>query len=270
MDQDRRRAPPYRRCHGDRSTHGPARGHGHDPLDPAVPSRPDPRRRPVHHHVARHPGAVGIEPAELPVRRAPRQTARPNAKALLGEAFRAEWAEKRRDDGYTTGSGADPGSPKGRMAAIMQQFVDRFEQTPVVVLATNLRRREPHVTDGASVYPACQNLLLAARALGYGGVMTMWHAAGRPAAARVPRDPRRGHVGRDDRARAPGGPPRSCPAPAGRRARLRGRLGDAGRVGRRPGRHALHGRGSTSFPWMKSRMSGIAVASWPKKACPPS
>ena len=29
--------------------------------------------------------------------------------------------------------------------------------------------------DGANVYPACQNLLLAARALGYGGVMTMWH-----------------------------------------------------------------------------------------------
>jgi nitroreductase len=25
------------------------------------------------------------------------------------------------------------------------------------------------------VYPACQNLLLAARALGYGGVLTMWH-----------------------------------------------------------------------------------------------
>ena len=28
---------------------------------------------------------------------------------------------------------------------------------------------------GASIYPACQNLLLAARALGYGGVMTSWH-----------------------------------------------------------------------------------------------
>jgi nitroreductase len=26
------------------------------------------------------------------------------------------------------------------------------------------------------VYPACQNLLLAARALGYGGVMTIFHA----------------------------------------------------------------------------------------------
>ena len=26
------------------------------------------------------------------------------------------------------------------------------------------------------MYPACQNLLLAARALGYGGVLSMWHA----------------------------------------------------------------------------------------------
>ena len=25
------------------------------------------------------------------------------------------------------------------------------------------------------MYPACQNLLLAARALGYGGALTMWH-----------------------------------------------------------------------------------------------
>ena len=25
------------------------------------------------------------------------------------------------------------------------------------------------------MYPACQNLLLAARGLGYGGVLTMWH-----------------------------------------------------------------------------------------------
>jgi nitroreductase len=102
------------------------------------------------------------------------------AKALLGRSFRDEWAAKRRDDGYTSGSGADPGSPKARMAASMQEFVDRFEQTPVVVLAANVRRHQPHVTDGASVYPACQNLLLAARALGYGGVMTMWHAMVEP------------------------------------------------------------------------------------------
>ena len=34
-------------------------------------------------------------------------------------------------------------------------------------------RRRPY--EGASVYPACQNLLLAARALGYGGALTVWH-----------------------------------------------------------------------------------------------
>jgi nitroreductase len=62
------------------------------------------------------------------------------------------------------------------MAATMQRFVDRFDETPVVVLACFQRYREPHITEGASVYPACQNLLLAARALGYGGVITMWHA----------------------------------------------------------------------------------------------
>lgn len=39
-----------------------------------------------------------------------------------------------------------------------------------------VRYREPHTGEGASVYPACQNLLLAARALGHGGVLTGWHA----------------------------------------------------------------------------------------------
>jgi nitroreductase len=99
------------------------------------------------------------------------------AKAVLGRAFRTFWADKRAADGYDAGSGGDAGSPKARMARTMQRFVDRFEETPVVVLACHERRdRGPDRSDGASVYPACQNLLLAARALGYGGVLTMWHA----------------------------------------------------------------------------------------------
>jgi len=98
------------------------------------------------------------------------------AKALLGRSFRSQWEEKRRADGYDSGSGADRSSPKGRMAAAMQQFVDHFEDTPVVVLACLERYRPSSPHEGASVYPACQNLLLAARALGYGGVMTVWHA----------------------------------------------------------------------------------------------
>ncbi len=97
------------------------------------------------------------------------------AKAVLGRSFRAGWSAKVTDDGYRSGSGADDDSPKARMARTMQHFVDNFEATPVVVLPC-IRRRHQRLVDGASVYPACQNLLLAARALGYGGVMTGWHA----------------------------------------------------------------------------------------------
>jgi nitroreductase len=57
----------------------------------------------------------------------------------------------------------------------MQQYVDELARVPVVILACLDRYREPTPTEGASVYPACQNLLLAARALGYGGVLTTWH-----------------------------------------------------------------------------------------------
>ncbi len=96
------------------------------------------------------------------------------AKAVMGESFRAGWAAKAEADGYETGSGQDDGSPKARMARTMARFVDRFEETPVVVVAC-VRIRHGGLMDGASIYPACQNLLVAARALGYGGVLTGWH-----------------------------------------------------------------------------------------------
>jgi len=47
----------------------------------------------------------------------------------------------------------------------------------VVVLVCLVRYRSPNPMEGASVYPACQNLLVAARSLGYGGALTMWHGA---------------------------------------------------------------------------------------------
>ena len=96
------------------------------------------------------------------------------AKALLGRAFRAGWRAKRSADGYDDVA-TDRSTPAGRVAAAMQEFVDRFEEIPVVVLACLQRHRDPVPAEGGSVYPACQNLLLAARALGYGGVLTMWH-----------------------------------------------------------------------------------------------
>jgi nitroreductase len=97
------------------------------------------------------------------------------AKSILGEAFRRGWAAKIRSDGYDVGSGVDPDSPKARQARAMQEYVDNIERVPVVVLVCMVRHRDPNPYEGASVYPACQNLLLAARALGYGGALTMWH-----------------------------------------------------------------------------------------------
>lgn len=125
-------------------------------------------------HATRAPSGSNRQPFRFVVLRdGPNAIA---AKALLGESFRSVWAQKRADDGYDRGSGSDETSPKARMAATMQHFVDEFERTPVVVLACIVRHRDPTPTEGASVYPACQNLLLAAHALGYGGVMTTWHA----------------------------------------------------------------------------------------------
>src|SRR5579871_6717292 len=102
------------------------------------------------------------------------------AKALVATAARRFWTAKRTEDGYDRGSGADVDSPKSRMARTMEQFVDHFELVPVLIFPCLVRYRSPTPTEGASVYPACQNLLLAARALGYGGVLTGWHAAVEP------------------------------------------------------------------------------------------
>lgn len=97
------------------------------------------------------------------------------AKRLIGEAARATWDAKRQHDAYDVGSGAVADSPKARTARAMQHYVDNFEHVPVLVLPCLVRYRDPTPFEGASVFPACQNLLLAARAVGYGGVLTGWH-----------------------------------------------------------------------------------------------
>ena len=91
------------------------------------------------------------------------------AKSLLGASFRAGWNTKR------SGADGEHGYRPSRFADSMQHFVDHFEAIPVVIIVCLDRYRPPNPYEGASVYPACQNLLLAARAFGYGGALTMWH-----------------------------------------------------------------------------------------------
>ncbi len=94
------------------------------------------------------------------------------AKRLIAGAAQRIWGSKRETDSYDAGSGALEDSPKARTARAMQGYVDDFERVPVVVLPCLVRYRQPTQFEGGSIYPACQNILLAARALGYGGVLT--------------------------------------------------------------------------------------------------
>ena len=98
------------------------------------------------------------------------------AKQLISEVARRFWRQKRATDGYDAGSGADPMSPKSRTAAAMQAYVDNFPTVPALILPCLVRYREPASAEGSSIYPACQNILLAARAVGYGGVFSGWQA----------------------------------------------------------------------------------------------
>ena len=107
------------------------------------------------------------------------------AKQLVADGARRQWAAKRRDDGYEDGSGRDDDSPKARMARSMDDYVAELDRVPALIFPTLIRHRAATSTEGASVYPAMQNLLLAARGLGYGGVVTMWHAAVEPELRRL-------------------------------------------------------------------------------------
>lgn len=97
-------------------------------------------------------------------------------KQLVARGAREIWGGKRTNEGYDEGSGTRPDSPKARMARTMQDYVDNFADVPVLILAINLRYRGKVHIEGGSIYPACQNLLLAARGLGYGGALTAFHA----------------------------------------------------------------------------------------------
>ena len=124
-------------------------------------------------HATRAPSGTNRQPVRYVVLRDGERAAA--AKSLLAESFRVGWADKAASAGYERGSALDPTSRKGRSRAAMQHLVDHFEEVPVVVLVCLVRYREANPYEGSSVYPAVQNLLLAARALGYGGVLTGWH-----------------------------------------------------------------------------------------------
>jgi nitroreductase len=78
---------------------------------------------------------------------------------------------------YRDAAAAPPDSPAGKMLASARHLSEHLGEAPVLVVACIAL--DPGVkatlTAGASIYPAVQNLMLAARALGIGSCITTMH-----------------------------------------------------------------------------------------------
>jgi len=98
-------------------------------------------------------------------------------RARLGELYREAWGELMKVPYYRDAASAPPNSPAGKMLASARHLGEHLGEAPVLVLACIALDPgvKPTLTTGASIYPAVQNLMLAARALGIGSCITTIH-----------------------------------------------------------------------------------------------
>ena len=82
----------------------------------------------------------------------------------FGELYREAWWAKR-PAGWTP-----EGVPEGDLHLSAMRLADAMKDAPLVVLAVSMTRGQ-----ASSILPAVQNLMLAARALGIGSVLTTLH-----------------------------------------------------------------------------------------------
>lgn len=99
----------------------------------------------------------------------------PARRARLGELYREAWGELMKTPYYRGASTAPPDSPEGKMVASARHLAEHLGEAPVLVLACIGTDGLATITTGASIYPAVQNLMLAARALGVGSCITTIH-----------------------------------------------------------------------------------------------
>jgi nitroreductase len=97
-------------------------------------------------------------------------------RARLGELYREAGGELLKTPYYRGASTAPPDSREGKMIASASHLSEHLGEAPVLVLACiGTDGTRPTITTGASIYPAVQNLMLAARALGIGSCLTTVH-----------------------------------------------------------------------------------------------
>ena len=130
-------------------------------LDPARPIT-DEQLRTILDAGSKAPSGANTQPARFLVIR-DREKIR-----AFGALYHEAWWAKRRDDYGWTGKADIPEGSPYRMPALL---ADEIAGAPVVILAFSSSSK----VAAASTFPAVQNILLAARALGIGSVLTTLH-----------------------------------------------------------------------------------------------
>ncbi|OLD39915.1 MAG: hypothetical protein AUI57_01445 [Candidatus Rokubacteria bacterium 13_1_40CM_2_68_8] len=95
----------------------------------------------------------------------------------LGELYREAWGELMKVPYYAGAAKEPPDSPAAKMLASARHLAEHLGEAPVLVMACIALEPgvTPTLTTGASIYPAVQNIMLAARALGIGSCLTTIH-----------------------------------------------------------------------------------------------
>src|SRR5262245_3084176 len=98
-------------------------------------------------------------------------------RARLGELYRECWGELIKLPYYAGVSKEPADSPASKMLASARHLSEHLGEAPVLILACIAldAGAAPSVTIGSSIYPAVQNIMLAARALGIGSCLTTIH-----------------------------------------------------------------------------------------------
>jgi nitroreductase len=100
----------------------------------------------------------------------------PGLRARIGALYRQCFDEILKLPYYRDGAAAPPDSPVAKVVASSRHLAEHIGEAPVLIVACmDVQGVSPGITMGASIYPAVQNLLLAARALGIGSTLTTIH-----------------------------------------------------------------------------------------------
>lgn len=100
----------------------------------------------------------------------------PELRRRLGALYREGFQELLKVPYYRAAATAPPESPAGRMLASARHLAEHLEEAPVLIMACLYTEgAAPGLMMGASIYPAVQNILLAARGLGIGSTLTTIH-----------------------------------------------------------------------------------------------